>query len=193
MGTSNSRHWCVAVLVAIAFSVLVTSEGSAQLRKRRYSTWTPTNKPAADELVGAGDSKNAGDSKKKKKADADTDATSLNSGKRVRNGNDVGLGTPVTGAGSIPLTNGQTFTLGGGLPGSPGGRATASATGPVQFTAPGAPISGMSMPPSGMSGGGAGGHGGGMPGAPPGGGSPGPPGGLPGAPPGGGGGGHGGR
>lgn len=156
MCTSNHRHFCVAVLAAIAFSFLVNSEASAQARRKRYtsSTWTPTSKPDADELVGTGDSKNAGDSKKKKKrTDSDTNTTSLNSGKRVRTGDDVVPGTPITGS-TIPLSNGQTFTLGGGLPGSPSGRATTSGTGPVQLTTPGAPIAGMSMPSGGMLGGG---------------------------------------
>jgi hypothetical protein len=183
------RHRTAIALAAIAVSLLVASEGNAQIRKKRYSTWVPTNTLTTDEnMVGAKNSK-------KKKTDPEKDTTSLNSGKRAKTGNDVGLGAPITGAGSIPLTGGSTFTLGGGLPGSAGSSA-GSGSSPVRLTSPGAPItggmgtSGMSMP--GGEGGSAGGHGG-MPGSP-GGGSPGgPPGGLPGAPPGGGGGGHGGR
>src|SRR5258707_5814212 len=137
MFASGPRSWSLAVLVAVALSLLVTSEGSAQLRKRRFSTWVPTNdKLSADEAVGGKDSK------KKKKTDSETDATSLNSGKRVRTGDDIGLGTPITGAGTIPLTPGQTFTLGGGMPGSPGARGMTSGGGPVQLTMPSAPING---------------------------------------------------
>lgn len=150
MCTSNSEFGRITVLVGIALSFFLTADANAQIR-RKSNTWTPTNKPSADESVGSKDS-----AKKKKKSETGSDATSLNSGRRVTNANDVGLGTPITGAGSIPLTGGVTFTL-GGLPGAPVRSSSSSSS------MPGAPPGLGSNSTSGMASGGgssSGGHGG---------------------------------